>query len=179
MSSPSARAGAHPPWIKIMAGPIFFLAFGLIGYFYADGSIDPAPPGQLGAGFWPKMCIIGILMAAVLKAAELFRCIGKAEAEGGACKEMDTRKLVLMMLLIVVVVPAISFVGFPIATVLFIGSFLWLAGARKLWVLSLTSIIGTTFLIYIFVKVVYLPLPKGDFFFEDITLAIYRALFIM
>lgn len=179
MSNPSARAGANPPWIKIMAGPIFFLAFGLIVYFFADNSIDPAPPGQLGAGFWPKMCIIGILLAAVLKAGELFRSIGKAEEEGGACKDMDTRKLVLMMLLIVVVVPAISFVGFPIATALFIGSFLWLAGARRLVVLFLTSIIGTVCMIYIFVKVVYLPLPKGDFFFEDITLAIYRALFIM
>jgi hypothetical protein len=125
------------------------------------------------------MCIIGILLATAVKAFELFCSIGKAGGEGGACKDMDNRKLALMMLLIVLVVPAIGFLGFPIATALFIGSFLWLAGVRKFMVLSLTSVVGTVCMIYIFVKVVYLPLPKGDLFFETITLAIYRALFIM
>lgn len=33
-------------------------------------------------------------------------------------------------------------------------------------------------LLYLFVKVVYLPLPKGDGFFEAVTLALYRLLHI-
>jgi hypothetical protein len=31
----------------------------------------------------------------------------------------------------------------------------------------------------VFVKIVYIPLPRGDWFFDDITLMIYRALQIM
>jgi hypothetical protein len=179
MNELSPRPAEKPAWITIMAGPLFFLAFGLIVYLYADRSIAPPPPGQLGAGFWPKMCLAGIFVAAGFKALELFRCRGRAGEEGGACKEMDNFKLVLMMLLLVLVVVAISLVGFPIASVLFFASFLWLAGARKLRTLFLTSVLGTISLIYIFVKVVYLPLPKGEWFFEDITLLIYRALLIM
>ena len=132
MNNHATGLAEKPPWITIMAGPLFFLAFGLIVYFYADRSIDPAPPGQLGAGFWPKMCLVGIILAAGFKAFELFRCRGESGEEGGACKEMDNFKLALMMLLLVLVVPAIGFVGFPIASVLFFGAFLWLAGARKL-----------------------------------------------
>jgi len=179
MNNHATRRAEKPPWMTIMAGPLFFLAFGLIVYFYADRSIDPAPPGQLGAGFWPKMCLVGIILAAGFKGFELFRCRGESGGEGGACKEMDNFKLALMMLLLVLVVPAIGFVGFPIASVLFFGAFLWLAGARKLITLFLTSVLGTISLLYIFVKVVYLPLPKGEWFFENITLLIYRALFIM
>lgn len=179
MNDQTTRLAEKPPWIKIMAGPLFFLAFGLIVYLYADRSIDPAPPGQLGAGFWPKMCLTGIFLAAGLKAFELFRSRGESGVEGGACKDMDNFKLYLMMLLLVLAVLGIGFVGFPIASVLFFGAFLWLAGARKLITLFLTSVLGTISLIYIFVKVVYLPLPKGEWFFENLTLLIYRALFIM
>ncbi len=179
MSDQAARAAEKPPWTRIMAGPFFFLAFGVIVYFYAERSIDPAPPGQLGAGFWPKMCLVGILLSAGLKAIELFRCRGASGEAGGACKEMDNFKLSLMMGLLVLVVVAIAVVGFPIASVLFFGTFLWLAGARKLTTLFLTSVLGTIRLIYFFVKVVYLPLPKGEWFFENITLLIYRTLLIM
>jgi len=179
MNDQATGPAEKPPWIKIMAGPMFFLAFGLIVYLYADRSIGPAPPGQLGAGFWPKMCLAGILLAAGLKAFELFRARGESGEAGGACKEMDNFKLYLMMLLLVLAVLGIGFVGFPIASVLFFAAFLWLAGARKLITLFLTSVLGTISLIYIFVKVVYLPLPKGEWFFENLTLLIYRALFIM
>jgi putative tricarboxylic transport membrane protein len=166
-------------WLKVMAGPICFAFFAALVYLYADHSIDPAPPGQLGAGFWPKMCLAGIVLAAGYKAFELYRSIGKAGEEGGACKEMDNFKLALMMLLIVLVVPAIGAVGFPIASFLFFLFFLSLAGLKKTVPLLLISFLGTIGLIYVFVKVVYLPLPKGEWFFEDITLLIYRALFIM
>jgi hypothetical protein len=43
----------------------------------------------------------------------------------------------------------------------------------------LTSVLGTVILLYLFVKVVYLPLPKGAWFFEDLTLAVYRLLWII
>lgn len=169
----------NPAWLKLMAGPVFFVVFAAVVYVYSDRSIDPAPPGQLGAGFWPRMCLIGILLAAGLKAFELFRSRGKASGEGGECKEMDNGKLALMMLLLVLVVPAIGLIGFPLASVLFFILFLYLAGLKKPLTLALVSVLGTVGLIYVFVKIVYIPLPRGDWFFDDITLMIYRALQIM
>jgi hypothetical protein len=166
-------------WLRVMAGPICFAFFAALVYLYAEHRIDPAPPGQLGAGFWPKMCLVGIFLAAGFKAFELYRSIGQAGEEGGACKEMDNFKLALMMLLIVLVVAAIGAVGFPIASFLFFWFFLSLAGVKKTTTLFLVSFFGTIGILYVFVKVVYIPLPRGEWFFNDITLLIYRALFII
>jgi hypothetical protein len=45
--------------------------------------------------------------------------------------------------------------------------------------LFLTSVLGTIFLLYLFVKIVYLPLPKGQWFFDDMTIFLYRVLHII
>ena len=50
---------------------------------------------------------------------------------------------------------------------------------RKLPSLIVTSLLGTIFLLYLFGKVVYLPLPKGDWIFNDLTIFIYRLLYII
>jgi hypothetical protein len=42
--------------------------------------------------------------------------------------------------------------------------------------LAANALGGTVALLYLFVKVVYLPLPKGTGPFETVTLALYRAL---
>ena len=41
---------------------------------------------------------------------------------------------------------------------------------------SRTALLGTVVLLYIFIKLVYLPFPKGDGPFERLTLSLYRAL---
>ena len=63
--------------------------------------------------------------------------------------------------------------------VLFLFFFMRIAGLRKKIVLFLTSSLGTIFLLYLFVKVVYLPLPKGQWLFEDTTILLYRILHII
>ncbi|MEJ5357065.1 MAG: tripartite tricarboxylate transporter TctB family protein [Desulfobacterales bacterium] len=178
MDTSNDRAGVA--WLDLLKGPLAIFLFGAAVYFYADRSIDPPPPGQLGGAFWPKMCAVGLAVAALLKAVETFRARGlPAAEEGAACKEMDNRKLAWMILLIVLVVPAVVVLGFAVATALFIWIFLRLAGARGRWLPPSVSVGGTIFLLYLFVKIVYLPLPKGEWFFEDLTLALYRALWIM
>ncbi len=166
------------PTLRVVAGPIYIVFLAALVYLFAEHSIDPAPPGQLGAGFWPKMCLIGVALAAVLKGWELLRGRGHACEEAGDCKEMDNWKLGLMMLLLVLTVPAISAIGFPLACFLFFALFLSLAGLRKPLTLVLVSLLGTVGIIYVFVKVVYIPLPRGELFFDDLTLLIYRALLI-
>jgi hypothetical protein len=54
-----------------------------------------------------------------------------------------------------------------------------IAGYRRMGRLTLISVLGTIGLLYLFVKVVYLPLPKGQFFFDDLTIIIYRILHII
>ena len=66
--------------------------------------------------------------------------------------------------------------GFPIVTALFVAGFMALCGTRSIAALSASAVLGTIGLLYVFVKLVYLPLPKGDGPFEALTLALYRAL---
>jgi len=77
------------------------------------------------------------------------------------------------ILLYVLASPAL---GFPLATAVFIAAFLWLCGMRSVRAISAIALVGTVSLLYLFVKLVYLPLPKGDGPFEPLTLALYRFL---
>jgi hypothetical protein len=66
--------------------------------------------------------------------------------------------------------------GFPLTTFLFLLGFTRLAGARQPLLLPVVSALGTVGLLYLFVKVVYLPLPKGTGVVEDFTIFLYRLL---
>ena len=53
-----------------------------------------------------------------------------------------------------------------------------LVGMRRPLPLLVTALLGTVALLYVFVKVVYLPLPKGAGVMEDFTIFLYRLLWI-
>ena len=167
-------------WAKAAGGPLLLVAFGIIGYLYADIDVGPPPPGQLGPAFWPKVCFAGIAVAAAFKTFQVLKEHSKLVAQAGreALKAMDNRKLAVMIALIILVVPAIEYLGFPIASILFFYVFMRVAGEKKLVRLWSISIIGTVALLYLFVKVVYIPLPRGEWVFDELTLFIYRILFI-
>jgi putative tricarboxylic transport membrane protein len=96
----------------------------------------------------------------------------------GSFASVDLRKLLLMIMACIGYAFFMDMIGFVMANVIFLFAFGYLVGDRKLMRLTLVSILGTIGLLYLFVKFVYIPLPKGQFFFEDITLIIYRILFI-
>jgi putative tricarboxylic transport membrane protein len=177
--SNQVNSGSKLPIAKVAGGPLFFLVFGLIGFLYAHVNIGPTPPDQLGPAFWPKVCLAAITLASAFKLLAIVKQ-GKQSVQAGAAalKAMDNRKLALMIAMIVLVVPAIGFLGFPISSVLFFWLFMRLTGEKKQMRMLLISVLGTIALLYLFVKVVYIPLPRGDWFFDDITLFIYRVLLI-
>ena len=185
---------------------IFFM---IACYLYVvAGSIDQNPiPGQLGPAFWPKCILILLMMSCVFKSFEIYReevkknkkadLVAYAAKDGGssaveqAAEEaakaeapgsfasVDLRKLLLMITACVGYAFFIDMIGFAIANVIFLFAFCYLVGDRKFMRLTLVSVLGTIGLLYLFAKFVYIPLPKGHFFFEDITLIIYRILFII
>ena len=86
------------------------------------------------------------------------------------------QKLALGVTLIVGDVWLAPLVGFPLVTGLFIAAFMAVCGTRSPTVIAVNVVVGTIGLLYLFVKIVYLPLPKGGGPFEALTLALYRAL---
>ncbi len=168
--------------LRPLAGPL--LIFLLAVYFYAlAGKIDEAPPEQLGAAFWPRMILILLMVSCGIKALEIIREGKREEAvqpqEVARPPEANVPKLAAMIAMIIAVVYFMDVLGFALANFLFLLIFMRIAGLRKRLTLLLISTGGTVFLLYLFVKVVYLPLPKGQWVFDDLTIMLYRFLHII
>jgi putative tricarboxylic transport membrane protein len=134
-----------------------------------------AREGSLGPGFWPQLALLGLAAACLAKAwEELRRRPGTVAGEGP--EAISPRKLLLGIALLVAYAALAPVLGFPLTTVAFIVGFMALAGARSAGGLAASAAIGTVLLIYVFVKTVYLPLPKGAGPFETFTLTLYRVL---
>jgi putative tricarboxylic transport membrane protein len=132
-----------------------------------------ARQGQLGPGFWPRLALIGLGLACLAKVWEAWR---RRPVAGGEARPLATRTLAESVALVVGYVAFTPVLGFPLATGAFIALFARRAGLRSWVALAANVLLGTVTLLYVFVKVVYLPLPKGDGPFEAVTLALYRAL---
>jgi putative tricarboxylic transport membrane protein len=135
-----------------------------------------APPGQLGPAFWPRMVLIGLAVACLLKLREE-RHTGSGDTwAAGLLPRVSAARLALALACILAYVVAAPRLGFPLATAAFIAAFMLVAGARGARSIAATAMLGTVILLYTFIKLVYLPFPKGDGPFERVTLALYRAL---
>ena len=145
--------------------------------FASTGPLDAiAPPGQLGPAFWPRLVLIGLAVACLLKLREERRAGPGDTGAPGLLPRVSAFRLALGLACILAYVVAAPRLGFPLATAAFIAVFMLVAGARGARGIAATALLGTVILLYTFIKVVYLPFPKGDGSFERVTLALYRAL---
>jgi putative tricarboxylic transport membrane protein len=136
------------------------------------GRLDEvAREGQLGPGFWPRLILImlGLACAAKLLA-------GRSPAPVAGTRPTISRAILgLGVALIILYVLVAPFLGFPLATALFVAAFMMVGGARPGPALG-AGAVGTALLLYLFVRIVYLPLPKGEGPLEAFTLGLYRLL---
>jgi len=155
------------PLLGVLAAVLLLLASG--------GFDSVAAPGQLGPAFWPRLVLTGLLIACLAKALEEWRAPRAQDGAPVATPVARGRLLAAVALLVLYVLLA-PLLGFPLATAAFIASFMALAGLRAPLTLSLAAVGATVTLLYVFVRIVYLPLPKGAGAAEGFTLALYRAL---
>lgn len=73
-------------------------------------------------------------------------------------------------------VVATLYLGWPIATVVFVVAFLWVAGKRNLALTVPVAAVLTVAFTATFVKVVYMSLPTGVGVFDSLTVATYELL---
>ncbi len=181
-----ARAAAASTRWRRALGPLLLLA--AAGYLYwRAGDIPVVPvPGQLGPDFWPRLGLTGLALACVAKLVALWRApaaTGERPSAAAAAPEavearpaLDGRRLALALTLLVLYVASSPVVGFALANTLFLAAFMWLAGLRRPWPVAGLAVGLTVAFLYLFVRVVYVPLPRGSGVFLDATLALYRLL---
>ena len=143
--------------------------------FVASRGLDAvAREGQLGPGFWPRLVLLGLGAACLLKAVAEWRAAGRTAK--AVPEPIDGARLAAAIGLIVLYVAILPWAGFALTTAGFIATFMTLAGARSPLVIGANALLGTVVLLYGFVRLVYLPLPKGEGVFETMTLLVYRTL---
>ena len=136
--------------------------------------LDTVARGPLGPGFWPRLALIGLALGCLAKVVAEWR--RDRVSEHGSRPPISRAKLAAGIGALVLYVMLAPWLGFAIVSALFIAGFMALCGTRSIAALAASATIGTVSLLYVFVKLVYLPLPKGDGPFETLTLALYRAL---
>ena len=164
--------------IAPLAGAVLSLAL-----LVSTRGLDEVVRGsQLGPGFWPRLVLIGLAagclarLASVLRRDRGFGPRGAPSGDDPGRTEISRGKLAAALALIFLYVLLTEPVGFALTTAGFIVAFMWLCGTRSALAIAANTLVGTVGLLYLFVKAVYLPLPKGDGPFEAATLALYRLL---
>lgn len=155
--------------------PLLGLAAAIVLFVLSRDLDRFAYGGQLGPGFWPRLALAGLGLACLAKAVGT-PATGTEPGADGPPSPVSRRLLVVAVALILGYVLATPVAGFPAATAAFIAAFMWVCGSRSVAALATGAGLGTVGLLYVFVKLVYLPFPKGLGPFEAATLALYRAL---
>jgi putative tricarboxylic transport membrane protein len=168
-------------YLSDFKGPLLIFGAALYFYFLAGKMDEATPPGHLGPAFWPKAILILLMVSCGIKAVEIFFSRKKeSEAKGDSPPlAVNYPRLLALIAVVVGAVAAMDLIGFLLANLIFLLLFMHIAGVKKKFPLFLISGLGTLFLLYLFVKVVYLPLPKGYWFFNDLTIFLYRVLQII
>jgi len=168
---------------RAAAAPIAGIAIAVVLAWQTRGLDEVARGDQLGPGFWPRLVLAGLALSCAAKLVVAWRrrrvrdgAVASAGSETLDPPEMSGSRLAAGIALILAYVVATPPLGFALTTALFIAGFMWLCGARSATAIGTSAVVGTVALLYVFIKLVYLPLPKGQGPVESVTLGLYRAL---
>jgi fatty acid desaturase len=162
---------------------LFFLA-GAVYLFVAAGDFSARQEsGQLGPAFWPRLAAAGLAVALLVRIVQVFRehnrpvvrVVGEFDDVEADDAPVHWRSAALAMGLALGYVIATMFLGFMLATMTFLGVFVWAGGQRK-WLVPVVGVAGGLLLTYVFVGVVYVAVPTGVGVFDAVTVAVYRLL---
>ena len=156
---------------------VVLLAATMYLFVVALGFKQVGPSDQIGPGFWPQMLCVGIGIGALVRLGQKLRSpesrvIGDAASEAG---ELRMPRVALGVALVVGYVVGMLFLGYILATALFLIAFIYLGGQRKWYVVPL-GIASSLLFAYVFLKVVYIALPSGVGIFDQLTVLLYELL---
>ncbi len=161
------------------------LAIAAVLYHVAGTISYPARPGQLGPDFWPRLAIAIIAIVCMYEIARRI-IVGSAGnslqgiAEHLEGEELDeegahanARSRIYMLLgglaLTFAYAVLVPIFGFLLASYLFLIVFMYLGGIRNHTAVWASSTIGILVFAFIFLKVVYVSLPRGVPPFDQVT----------
>ena len=162
----------------LLAPALFLLAALVLPSVMLEQTPDLRGTGP-GPAAWPgTMLALAAVCAALWLIQELvtLRRGRRAPAKSDEEEEYVYSKAVIGLVLIVAYGSLLSISGFALTTVLFMALWCVLGGVRNPLVVVPVSLIGTTALLWMFMGLALMPLPRGVGVFDQISITILQGL---
>lgn len=174
--------------------PYFIVLAISVALFIEGGQISSVMGGGdlLGPAFWPRLILLLAICVCVFEL--IFRLFFNMEGVEGLLAQVthdmeqaaeETPEEITQanpLLLVAGVAMTLMYLwlmptlGFTIATMIYMGSFIWLSGYQRKGIVITVSLLGTVILVFLFMKVVYVSLPLGTGFFRAVSTALLPLL---
>lgn len=147
-----------------ISGVIFLASIYL--YYIADCIPTSDQFKDVGAGIWPKIIFTCLMLACIVLFVTTLRKESGAKALSG--KE-ELLRLLMPVSLCIAYVAAMKWVGFLVGSMIFSIAYMCLIGYRKKAMIALISLAVPFLVGLIFLKLMYIPIPKGVGIFKTIS----------
>jgi len=162
----------------------------ICGFLYYQAElIAPAGEGRLGADFWPKAILIAAMVTCAWEAVRKARIGARREAratplsldaveEGKPQGEQKVPEYVpwVGIALTVAYALAMPWLGYFLASILFVAAFVYAGNFRRPLVAACVAIAASTTFMFLFMRVVYVSLPIGVEPFAWISTSLMRLM---
>jgi putative tricarboxylic transport membrane protein len=155
------------------------------GLYVLAGTITYTPrPGQLGPDFWPKVAIGLIAVVSICEMVRRFFTSSERAAQGiadelgrdardtsnvGAAPGGSIALLFAGIVLNLAYAALVNKLGFLLASFAFLVLFMYLGRIRSHLVVWTVSALGILLFAFVFLKVVYVSIPRGEPPFDQVT----------
>jgi uncharacterized membrane protein (DUF485 family) len=137
--------------------------------------------GEMGSGLWPFMALsvslvlsLFMLIASMKKSRAAAReSVPEPTAEAIAEKKRQRTTVTLSIVTFVVYILVMPWIGFILATLLYVLAFAIALGERRRWVLAASPFLVTAVIMGVFAKFITIPFPKGIGVFAEFSRLFY------
>ncbi len=135
--------------------------------------------GEMGSGFWPILILATAIVLTALLLLSSLRKSKKGEEkeapqeppspEEAAGRKRARKIVVLCSVVTLAYIFAMQWIGFALATLLYVLAFILVLGERRKWVLLVSPILVTVLILVVFSMFIAIPFPKGMGIFADLS----------
>lgn len=157
------------------------LLLSLVMAYYAFGLPKPNVETPLPASFWPLLILVPLSLVLAARLIILLRSQRTDISEGmeqpangsDQPEALDWKLFLFGLSAALLYIINVKYVGFIVATPIVMVIYLWGMGYRKPVALAIIPITVMVVLLLLFVKVTFIPLPRGYGIFREFSLLFY------
>lgn len=141
--------------------------------FLVTGGFAPPRSGDVGPAYWPRIILGALFVLSVILLVRVIVYPPSPESANPPEKQPHPRNFWFVLGSTVAYIAAMGWIGFTIATVLYLGVMLWLLQFRRI-IPFLMIVLGSTLVtVLLFTRLLGIPLPRGTGLFRTISLFFY------